>query len=52
MGRLEHWNYDTFRATWNSPLLGKSLVTFHITGAGTVGDLSTVLAGDTLVFKR
>jgi CubicO group peptidase (beta-lactamase class C family) len=28
VGPLEHWHYDTFRATWEDPTLGKSYVTF------------------------
>lgn len=33
-GALEHWQYDTFRATWQDRYLGTSLVTFTLDAAG------------------
>ena len=29
---LEHWHFDTFRATWNDPTMGTSMLTFHLGG--------------------
>jgi CubicO group peptidase (beta-lactamase class C family) len=52
VGNLEHWNYDTFRATWDTPILGKSLISFRVNGAGAVGSIALPLAGDTVVFAR
>ncbi|HKK28260.1 MAG TPA: serine hydrolase [Gemmatimonadota bacterium] len=42
--RLEHWNYDTFRARWNDIVrraggLAGSLVTFHLDARGRVASL-------------
>ncbi|MCY2968045.1 MAG: DUF3471 domain-containing protein, partial [Planctomycetota bacterium] len=37
---LEHWNYDTFRASERAGVLPKSLVTFSIGGTGAVSGLS------------
>jgi CubicO group peptidase (beta-lactamase class C family) len=36
MGDLEHWHYDTFRATWRDRTLGKALVTFALNASGKV----------------
>lgn len=33
-GPLAHWQYDTFRATWQDRYLGTSLVTFTVDAAG------------------
>ena len=33
-GELAHWQYDTFRATWEDRYLGTSLVTFTVDAAG------------------
>jgi hypothetical protein len=33
-GALEHWQYDTFRATWQDRYLGTSLVTFTVDADG------------------
>lgn len=30
VGTLEHWNYDTFRATWDAAWRGNALVTFFL----------------------
>ena len=35
-GDLEHWHYDTFKATWRNPYLGWSLVTFDLDANGEV----------------
>jgi CubicO group peptidase (beta-lactamase class C family) len=52
IGDLESWNYDTFRATWRAGVLDHSLVTFDVTGTGTVGSLRVDLGGDTVIFRR
>ena len=50
-GRLEHWNYDTFRLIADDPLLGKQQVNFGLSSTGTVASLS--IEGDTsLQFTR
>jgi CubicO group peptidase (beta-lactamase class C family) len=33
-GQLEHWHYDTFRAAWTDPVLGRAGVTFALDGRG------------------
>ena len=35
-GKLEHWHYDTFRATWDERTMGKSFVTFALDADGKV----------------
>lgn len=35
-GTLEHWHYDTFRATWDERTMGKSFVTFALDADGKV----------------
>ncbi|HWZ61306.1 MAG TPA: serine hydrolase, partial [Gemmatimonadaceae bacterium] len=52
VGDLEHWNYDTFRASWRAGVIDHSLVTFDLTGTGTVGSLRVDLGGDTVTFRR
>jgi len=34
VGTLEHWNFDTFRATWDSAWRGTALVTFVLDASG------------------
>lgn len=36
---LEHWHYDTFRATWSDAALGRSLITFALDATGEVASL-------------
>jgi hypothetical protein len=38
-GDLEHWQYDTFRAVWRNPRLGKSFVTFALDARARVSDM-------------
>lgn len=38
-GRLEHWHYDTFIATWDNPLWGRSAITFPVDAEGQVREL-------------
>lgn len=35
-GALEHWHYDTFRATWDERTMGRSFVTFALDADGKV----------------
>jgi Domain of unknown function (DUF3471) len=35
-GELEHWHYDTFRATWTARNMGRSFVTFALDSDGKV----------------
>ncbi len=48
-GDLEHWHYNTFRATWRDKTLGKSLVTFNLNAAGKAATLNIENLAD---FKR
>jgi len=48
-GTLEHWHFDTFRADWGHPRLGKSFVTFRLDRDGNVAELSLEDVGD---FRR
>ncbi len=48
-GELEHWHYNTFRATWRDKTLGKSLVTFNLNAAGKAETLNIENLAD---FKR
>lgn len=38
-GRLEHWHYGTFMATWDNPLWGRSAITFPVDAEGQVREL-------------
>ena len=38
-GTLEHWHYDTFRATWRDPTLGKSFVTFVLDPSAKISEM-------------
>ena len=38
-GDLEHWHYDTFRATWTDKMAGKSMMTFALGADGKVAKL-------------
>jgi CubicO group peptidase (beta-lactamase class C family) len=38
-GDLEHWNYDTFRASWRDKRLGKSFVTFALDARARVSEM-------------
>ena len=35
-GELEHWHYDTFRATWKARNMGRSFFTFALDADGKV----------------
>jgi CubicO group peptidase (beta-lactamase class C family) len=48
-GDLEHWHYNTFRATWRDRTLGKSLITFNLNAAGKADGLNIENLAD---FKR
>ena len=38
-GKLEHWHFDTFIATWENPLWGRSAITFPIDAEGEITEL-------------
>lgn len=38
-GRLQHWHYETFIATWDNPLLGRSAITFPVDAEGKVPEM-------------
>jgi CubicO group peptidase (beta-lactamase class C family) len=38
-GDLVHWHYDTFRAVWRDPALGRTLITFTLDSSGEVDAL-------------
>lgn len=40
IGELEHWHYDTFRARWRDPELGRSFVTFDLGPDGSVREMN------------
>jgi CubicO group peptidase (beta-lactamase class C family) len=48
-GDLEHWNYDTFRAVWRDPYMGKTFVAFTLGAKGQVEELKLENLAD---FKR
>jgi CubicO group peptidase (beta-lactamase class C family) len=52
-GTLEHWHYDTFKATMTNESFGTALVNFNLDAQGKISDLkiNTPAASD-LVFKR
>lgn len=45
-GALEHWHFDTFRADWGHPRLGKTFVTFALNANGEVAKLTVDELGD------
>jgi len=50
-GRLEHWNYDTFRLIEDDPVIPPMKVSFALAPAGTVADLH-VEVDSSLIFPR
>jgi len=51
-GALEHWHFDTFRAKWRHPLLGKTFVNFRLGPTGKADELAVDLGGAPVTFKR
>lgn len=43
---LEHWHFDTFRATWNDPQAGRSWLTFRLNARGEIAGLEVEGLGD------
>ena len=41
VGALEHWHYDTFKATWDARWRGTSLITFQMDARGRVVSVTT-----------
>jgi hypothetical protein len=54
IGDLEHWNYDTFRATWREPWwVLKSFISFYIDRQGRVDEIKVSgLDLDDIVARR
>ncbi len=50
-GRLEHWHYDTFRATWSDQRMGSGFVTFQVDASGSSAAFTTDV-GERLEFGR
>ncbi|HEX4936499.1 MAG TPA: serine hydrolase, partial [Gemmatimonadaceae bacterium] len=51
--RLEHWQYDTFRALWQDVILDKSMVQFFLNEEGKVSRVRVgMFAGETGEFAR
>lgn len=50
-GPLEHWHFDTFRARFNTPVLGPSPVQFRLGPTGSVDEVMMDLAG-AATFRR
>jgi hypothetical protein len=42
-GPLEHWHYDTFRATWDARWRGAWRLTFRLDAQGKVASVDTEL---------
>lgn len=51
-GKLEHWQYDTFRITWGDPQFGTSPVTFRLGADGKVAGMTIPNQQLPLVFSR
>jgi CubicO group peptidase (beta-lactamase class C family) len=53
VGDLEHWHYDTFRATWNARHLPKAFVTFRLDEKAKVEEVKVAATGlGDLTLKR
>jgi hypothetical protein len=53
VGKLEHWHFDTFRATWSDRTLHKGMVTFRLNARGKVDEVQVALeAGDSVISLR
>jgi CubicO group peptidase (beta-lactamase class C family) len=51
-GSLEHWHFDTFRATWRDRGMGKTLVAFQLGTSGKVDELQINLGGAPVTYRR
>ena len=49
VGELEHWHFDTFRAAWSNPVLGRAFVTFDLDARAKIDALTVEGVGE---FKR
>jgi CubicO group peptidase (beta-lactamase class C family) len=49
---LEHWHFDTFRATWRARNLGRTFVSFRLGATGKADELVLDLGGAPTSFKR
>jgi CubicO group peptidase (beta-lactamase class C family) len=53
VGNLEHWHYDTFRATWTARNMPKAFVTFRLDEKAKVAEVKVAVAGfGDLTLKR
>jgi CubicO group peptidase (beta-lactamase class C family) len=52
VGDLEHWHFDTFRATWRARSLGRTFVSFRLGATGKADELAMDLGGAPTSFKR
>jgi CubicO group peptidase (beta-lactamase class C family) len=53
VGDLQHWHYDTFRATWQVRHMPKALVTFRLDERAQVEEVKATVRGlGTVTFKR
>jgi CubicO group peptidase (beta-lactamase class C family) len=51
-GELEHWHFDTWRARWRDPMLGRSFVSFTLDAEAKVQQVSVDAGGGAMVFRR
>jgi CubicO group peptidase (beta-lactamase class C family) len=51
VGKLEHWHFDTFRATWSDRTFRKGMVTFRLNARGKVDEMQVALEGGDSVFS-
>ena len=52
VGDLEHWHFDTFRATWRARSLGRTFVSFRLGATGKAEELAMDVGGASTTFKR
>ncbi len=50
-GPLEHWHYDTFRASWEDPSRGRVFITFELGSDGSVARATAEIEGS-VTFTR
>src|SRR6185369_5604607 len=50
-GELEHWQYDTFRTRFETPVLPPIMMQFHLNSMAKVDEVVMDMAG-TVTFKR
>ena len=50
-GRLEHWQYDTFRTRWDNPAFENANVTFALDAEGKVAQIRMKAVSPTADFS-